>query len=159
WHLGRTTHGESRAQGHDAVLAEIVELARSERPDVIVHTGDLFDQAFPGYAEIERAGVVLQELAALAPTVVVRGNHDSATLFRILNSYAGGRSPLRFVDGPRAADDGGVLYFPVSRDQVLRLAVLPFVHVSDVVDVFGPPEGWGTTYREQIRGYEAALAA
>src|SRR3954471_6688122 len=125
WHLGRATYQESRAPDHDAVIAEIIDIARERRPDVILHTGDLFDQYLPGYVEIERAAVALQQLAEIAPTVVVRGNHDSAALFRIFNRLLGGNGRLRFVDKPRRGDDGGVLRFPVDDDQVLRLAVLP----------------------------------
>ncbi|WP_229403313.1 metallophosphoesterase family protein [Micromonospora okii] len=158
WHLGRATYQESRAPDHDAVIAEIIDIARERKPDVILHTGDLFDQYLPGYVEIERAAAALQQLAAIAPTVVVRGNHDSAALFRIFNRLLGANGRLRFVDKPRHGDDGGVLRFPVADDQVLRLAVLPFVHVSEVVDAFGPPETWGTAYNGRIRGYEAALA-
>ncbi|MFG1872272.1 exonuclease SbcCD subunit D [Micromonospora arborensis] len=158
WHLGRATYQESRAPDHDAVIAEIIDIARERKPDVILHTGDLFDQYLPGYVEIERAAAALQQLAAIAPTVVVRGNHDSAALFRIFNRLLGASGRLRFVDKPRHGDDGGVLRFPVVGDQVLRLAVLPFVHVSEVVDAFGPSETWGTAYNGRIRGYETALA-
>ncbi|MGH9011146.1 MAG: metallophosphoesterase family protein, partial [Acidimicrobiia bacterium] len=70
WHLGRATYGEPRAEDHDAVLAEIVAIAAEQRPDVIVHTGDVFDVVRPAYTDLTRGVTVLQELGAIAPVVV-----------------------------------------------------------------------------------------
>ena len=85
WHLGRLTYRCSRAPDHEAVLAEICELARDLRPHLILHTGDVFDGLRPGYAEMTFAIEVLEELAAVAPVVVLAGNHDSPALFRLFD--------------------------------------------------------------------------
>ena len=51
WHLGRTVGRRpaqrSRDGDFDAVLAEITGIARDVRPDLIVHSGDLFDSWRP----------------------------------------------------------------------------------------------------------------
>src|SRR2546430_1057392 len=52
WHIGRQTYRCSRAPDHEAVLREIVELAREVRPHLVLHTGDVFDGLRPGYAEM-----------------------------------------------------------------------------------------------------------
>ena len=47
WHLGRTMRGKSRAPEFEAVLAELVEIARAERVDVVLVCGDIWDTPSP----------------------------------------------------------------------------------------------------------------
>ena len=90
-------------------------LAREHRPDLIIHAGDLFDAVRPPYEEIALALDTLHDLAAVAPTVVVCGNHDSPALFRIFQKLLGAGSRLRFVDRARPPADGGILDFAVGQ--------------------------------------------
>ena len=159
WHLGATLYRQSRAPDHDAVIAEIIEAARDFRPDLILHTGDLFDRARPTTEDITRAGQALQELAAIAPVVVVCGNHDSAGLLHALNIYmriSGGPQRVHFIARVRSPRDG-ILHFPTRNGHTLRLAALPFQHAHLMTDAFGDPTRWGTDYTDQVRGIEAAL--
>lgn len=158
WHLGRVTFNESRASDHEAVLAEMVALARSEQPDVICHTGDLFDQARPKYLDMAMGISALQELAVVAPVVVVCGNHDSPALFALFCQMLGNESPIRFIDKARLPRDGGVLFFETSGSEVLRLAPLPFVHANRMVDAFEEPATWMAGYADRIHHIESALA-
>lgn len=158
WHLGRVTYNEPRSTDHDAVLFEIVDLARSAQPDVICHTGDLFDHVRPAYPDMVRAITVLQELAAIAPTVVVCGNHDSPALFSLFTQMLGTESRIRFIDKARGAEDGGVLHFECSGGEILRLAPLPFVHANRMVDAFEDPAHWMASYADRVHLIEAALA-
>ncbi|SEF38408.1 exonuclease SbcD [Amycolatopsis pretoriensis] len=159
WHLGRVTYNESRAIDHDAVLGEIIALARREKPDLIVHSGDLFDHARPSYQDMSKATTVLQELAAVAPVVVVCGNHDSPLLFNVFAQLLGPDSGIHFVDKARAPSDGGILRFPTSDGFVARVAALPFVNANRYVDAFDDPGSWRGDYAERIGRMERALAA
>lgn len=132
WHLGRITDKEPRFADHVAVLAEIVAIARNEAPDVIIHSGDLFDHPRPSYKDMVKASEVLRELAQTAPVVVICGNHDSPDLFRFIASWLGPDSRIRFVDRPVAAADGGILNFVGADGVELRLAVLPYVHPNRI---------------------------
>src|SRR5919109_4874329 len=107
WHIGRQTYRCSRVPDHEAALGEIVELAREARPHLVLHTGDVFDGFRPGYAEMAFAIEALEELAALAPVVVVAGNHDSPALFRLFRRLQGGATRIPFVDQARPPEDGG----------------------------------------------------
>jgi exonuclease SbcD len=158
WHLGRITYNEPRSSDHDAVISEIIEVARSARPDVVCHTGDLFDHVRPAYPDMVRAMTALQELAALAPTVVVCGNHDSPALFSLFSQMLGPESRIRFIDKARRPEDGGVHYFGCSTGDTLRLAPLPFVHANRMVDAFEDPAQWMASYADRIHLIEAALA-
>ncbi len=157
WHLGRSTYGCSRASDHEEVLQEIVQLAREEKPDLVVHAGDLFDGVRPAYADMQLGLWALQELAALAPVVVVAGNHDSRALFRIFHQLQAQGSRLHFVDRPRLPRDGGVLDFPVSGGRRARLAVLPFVHANRVVEAFEDPKTWSARYADRVGAIQETL--
>jgi len=47
WHVGKQLRGMSRLDEHRAVLAEIADVARAERVDLVLVTGDLFESAAP----------------------------------------------------------------------------------------------------------------
>ena len=58
WHLGRNVgHARPRDGDFDAVLAEITGIARAARPDLIVHSGDLFDSYRPAPSTLPGACV------------------------------------------------------------------------------------------------------
>lgn len=157
WHLGRQTYNVSRASDHDRVIAEILELARATRPHLIIHSGDLFDAQRPGYADLDRGVSALQELSALAPVVVVAGNHDSPALFRLFARLLGPDSAISFVDRARPPDDGGIVELPGEGDEVVRLASLPFVHANRLVEQFEEPETWMAQYADRIGVIETVL--
>jgi DNA repair protein SbcD/Mre11 len=113
WHVGRALQGRSRAAEHEAVLAEIAQVARSREVDAVLVAGDVFDSAAPS-PEAERVVYkALLDLADVAPVVVVAGNHDSdrrlaalAPLFDLARVHVRAgvdRSPVEIrSDGHRA---------------------------------------------------------
>ena len=139
WHLGRQTYRNSRANDHDAVIAEIMGIARDNDLDLILHTGDVFDSMRPPAIEMLRGINALKMLAELAPVVVIAGNHDSATLFGVLNRLLGEDGRIRFVDRARPAEAGGLLSYPGRRDEVVKVAPLPFIHANRFVEFFEDP--------------------
>ncbi|WP_051753650.1 metallophosphoesterase family protein [Streptosporangium amethystogenes] len=167
WHLGRTVVGHhSRYAEFEAVLAEIADIARDTKPDLIVNTGDLFDRAQPAAADLGLGIRALVELAQVAPTVVVGGNHDSPTLLRALDTLvnalpAGSTEPrrLRFIDTARTPAEGGILTFPAADGHRIRLAPLPFVHRNRAVDGFQRPEEAGLAYARYLREIQQELTA
>jgi exonuclease SbcD len=170
WHIGRILYSEPRAPDHDAVLAEIRGIAAHARPHLIVHTGDLFETARPAVEDMQRALAALQELAVIAPVVVVAGNHDSPALFRLFNSLlspagpGNGRSApprILFVDKARSGPAGIVTYqVDTPRgDQTLKLAPLPFVRDGLIVDTMEDPATWLRSYAERVHAMEQALGA
>src|SRR5690242_12494867 len=86
WHLGRTVGRQrlSRDADFDTVLAEIAGIARDTRPDLIIHSGDLFDSFRPGALDLARCLHALSDLSEAAPVLVTAGNHDSPVLLEVL---------------------------------------------------------------------------
>lgn len=157
WHLGRATYGASRAADQDAVLDEIADHAKHFGPDLILHTGDLFDSVRPAYEDLHRALDALERLADIAPVVVLRGNHDSAALFSVFTRLLAKRSRITFVDRARRPKDGGVLHFDSRAGHRVRLASLPFVHANRMVDAFEDATRWTSEYAKRIHIIAEAL--
>ena len=129
WHLGARLGRHDRQPDHEVALRSLVEVAESERPDLILHTGDLFDASRPPYASLSLGITALQRLAALAPTVVLCGNHDSPVLFRVLDQLAGATGPrrLRFLTQPQ-------LEFPDIANVRVAVVCVPFIPPSAIAD-------------------------
>jgi exonuclease SbcD len=164
WHLGRTVRQRSRDDDFDAVLAEITEIAREKQPDLIVHSGDLFDSYRPAAPDLYRCLRVLRDLAKVAPVVVVAGNHDSPALLEALDFAVSEFGPppgpdgirrLRFVAHPRLPQNGGILEYPARGGQRIRLAALPFMHQNRFLDEFSGPASATRGYAAQMRELQA----
>ncbi|MGH9322940.1 MAG: exonuclease SbcCD subunit D C-terminal domain-containing protein, partial [Vicinamibacteria bacterium] len=109
------------------------------------------------YPEMTRGIDTLKELAAIAPVVVVAGNHDSPALFRLFSRLQGNEASIRFIDQARPPEDGGILEFPGDGDEVIRLAPVPFVHANRMVDRFEDPSTWMASYADRIHRIEDSL--
>jgi exonuclease SbcD len=157
WHLGRVTYACPRSPDHDRVIGEITDIAKDFRPHLICHTGDVFDAVRPSYPDLARGVDALQTLAAIAPVLVVCGNHDSPALFRLFATLLGKTSRIHFIDSARPPEHGGVLEFQGEKAEIIRIAPLPFVHGNRFVDAFEDPSTWMTLYADRIQKIEDAL--
>jgi exonuclease SbcD len=167
WHLGRTVGQRPRDADFDAVLAEITTIARDTHPDLIVHSGDLFDSYRPGAPDLARCLYVLRDLSAVAPVVVVAGNHDSPALLEALDfavtAFGAGNGPggvprLKFVARARHPRDGGILDYPAcGGQQRIRVAALPFIHQNRFLDEFASPATAARDYARHLRDVQAIL--
>src|SRR5205807_333802 len=113
--------GVSREEDIRAAVEEVVAIAREERPDLVIHAGDVFDGLRPAYPDLRWGVDALRELAAVAPTIVLAGNHDAPALFGLLDRLLGPDSRLRFVPRALPPDMGGVIELPGPRDEVIRV--------------------------------------
>ncbi|HEV8567881.1 MAG TPA: exonuclease SbcCD subunit D [Actinoplanes sp.] len=89
WHVGKVLKGRTRHKEHIRVLAEVVEIARAERPDLVIVAGDLYDTGAPTPDSIR---VVTRALSALRQTgaqvVAIGGNHDNGPALDALRPWA-----------------------------------------------------------------------
>jgi exonuclease SbcD len=79
WHLGRSFHREGLL-GHQGVFVDhLLEVVESERVDLVVVSGDVYDRALPQVDAVHLADEAFARLAASRARVVISsGNHDSA---------------------------------------------------------------------------------
>ncbi|MEU4621408.1 exonuclease SbcCD subunit D [Actinoplanes sp. NPDC023801] len=89
WHVGKVLKGRNRHEEHIKVLAQVVEIARAERPDLVIVAGDLYDTAAP---TADATRLVTRALSALRNTgarvVAIGGNHDNGAALDALRPWA-----------------------------------------------------------------------
>jgi exonuclease SbcD len=127
WHVGKQLRGATRLDEHRAVLTEIVELAASERVDLVLVTGDVFDTAAPAPDAQQVAWDALLDLRATgAHVVVIAGNHDNQAAFDAWSGLwrAAGITMLGRAARP---DAGGVVEFTTPAGEPVVCALVPFV--------------------------------
>lgn len=133
WHVGKTLRGRSRAEEHEAVLAEIVDLAAEHRVDVALVAGDLFDTAAPT-AEAEK--IVYAALLALAKTaahvVVIAGNHDNPRRLEAIEPLLE-LTNIHALPALARPDAGGVLALEGRTGEPVHVALLPFLSQRAIV--------------------------
>jgi len=94
WHLGRTLHGADLLEDQVYLLEQFVDLARREKPDVVILAGDVYDRAVPPIDAVRLLDDVLCRLALglKLPVVLIAGNHDApdrlAFASRLLNNQS-----------------------------------------------------------------------
>ena len=148
WHLGARVGRHDRAPDHLAALRGLLEVAESARPDLILHTGDLFDASRPPHEALRMGVRALGRLAAIAPTLVLSGNHDSATLLGVLDELAGAATPRRLWLATRP----GVVTFPDVASVPVAVACVPFLAPSAVVDfAAADQERFEGTYADGVK--------
>jgi exonuclease SbcD len=127
WHVGKVLKGQSRVAEHVTVLAQVVEIARAERPDLVVVAGDLYDTAAP---TADATRLVTRALSALrgtgAQVVAVGGNHDNGPALDALRPWADAAGvALRGSVRDTAADH--LIDGTTAGGERWRLVALPFL--------------------------------
>ncbi|WP_424952194.1 exonuclease SbcCD subunit D [Deinococcus sp.] len=152
FHAGRTTRGYDRTpELHDA-LTEIASLARSERADAVLVSGDLFDVPNPSAsaeAVVYHFFLRLKELGI--PSVVIAGNHDSATRLSGLSGLLGWVGVQMVAELP--TDLGQLTRTVQTRSgETLVVGVVPFLserRLLRAADLLGQDVGaWRQKFRD-----------
>lgn len=145
WHLGKVLKGRERTPEIRQALQALLELVRSERIDLVLVAGDLFDRSVVS-TEAEAAAfeffVGLRERGV--PALVIAGNHDSRERLEAL-------SPLLSLTGAtvfgnlRLVEQGGVV-----EALGAKVALLPFLSERRLVKagdlLQGDSAEWKKTY-------------
>jgi exonuclease SbcD len=159
WHVGKKLV-VSRMAEHEAVLAEIIEVAVRERIDCLLISGDMFHSRAP-HPEDER--LVFGFFAELAlrkiPAVVICGNHDHPRRLAALKNLL---SPLgiHICPEPARPDQGGIIPITARGERAL-IAALPHVSERYIVDswqLLDPERDWYADYAERVAGMMDVLA-
>lgn len=146
WHLGARLGRHDRQPDHNVALKSLLDHAKREEPDLILHTGDVFDTGRPPYHALQIGVRALLRLSEVAPTVVLAGNHDSPNLFAALHDLAGIAQPRRLW----------MLYRPevVSIDGLedVAIASVPFIPPTAIANfATGDTKKFAGTYADGIR--------
>ena len=82
WHLGQYFYGHERNREQQVFLDWLVETLKSERIDLLLISGDVFDVANPSAQSQRQLYRFLTQAHQACPqlqTIITAGNHDSAT--------------------------------------------------------------------------------
>ena len=146
WHLGRSFHREGMLTHQAAYVDHLLEVVESERVDLVVVAGDVYDRALPQVDAVRLADESLVRLArSRAQVVLTSGNHDSAQ---------------RLGFSSRLIDAAGVF---------IRTDASSVGSAVEVADDHGPVAVYGLPYLDPLalaepwqlpaRSHEAALSA
>lgn len=126
WHTGLTLKGQSRLEEQIAVLAEMVDIARREKPDLVIVSGDLFDTANPSAAAQKTFTRALSALRGTgADVVVIAGNHDSGPALEALRGWA--ESAGIALRGSLGKSSDHLISGTTSEGETWKVAALPFI--------------------------------
>ncbi|MNZ38204.1 Nuclease SbcCD subunit D [compost metagenome] len=123
WHLGRTLEGRSRLAEQEKFLDELVKMADSEKIDVMLMAGDVYDSVNPPAA----AESMFYEAAARLTDngrhlVVISGNHDQPERIAAVSPLVAGRGmTLVGLPSPEAVQ----LHVPRTDERAI-IAALPY---------------------------------
>lgn len=167
-HIGKKIGRVGRETEYDAVADELWDIARQEKPDLVVHSGDLFDARRPAVDDLKRGTDLLNRLAPHAPVVVCAGNHDSPLFFDWFDSVLamgpgradGGVRRIRLIGSAPAIGPSGILEYPnADGSETARLAVLPYVHPSRALSRLDDPARATRAYAELLAAVMGQAAA
>lgn len=79
WHLGKIVNSVHMTDEQDYVLQQLVDIIDTEKPDVIIIAGDLYDRAVPPKEAVELLNRILTKIIQdfKIPILAIAGNHDS----------------------------------------------------------------------------------
>nr|BFE68775.1 exonuclease SbcCD subunit D [Actinoplanes digitatis] len=127
WHVGKVLKGRSQHEEHIRVLGQVVEIAREERPDLVIIAGDLYDTAAPSPDAVR---VVTRALSALRQTgaeiVAIGGNHDNGQALDALRPWADAAG-ITLRGSVRDKPDDLIITGTTAGGERWRLAALPFL--------------------------------
>jgi DNA repair protein SbcD/Mre11 len=127
WHVGKVLKGRTRHDEHIKVLAQLVEVARAERPDLVIVAGDLYDTAAPSP---DSTRVVTRALSALRQTgarvVAIGGNHDNGQALDALRPWADAAG-IELRGSVRDKPDDLIIRGETASGERWQVAALPFL--------------------------------
>jgi exonuclease SbcD len=127
WHVGKVLKGQSRVDDQIAALAQVVEIAREERPDLVIVAGDLYDTAAP---TPDATRIVTRALSALRSTgadvVAIGGNHDNGSALDALRPWAEAAG-ITLRGAVRGQPDDHLISGETGDGEPWHLVALPFL--------------------------------
>lgn len=89
WHLGHALYNYDRTEEQAAMLLQIIEIVKSEKPDIFLLSGDIYHTAQPSSAVqtlFTEAIVQIHDAHPGMSIIVTAGNHDSGAKHEIFRT-------------------------------------------------------------------------
>ncbi len=161
WHIGATLKGQSRMSEQYAVFGELVDVARREKPDLVIVAGDLFETAAPSAAAQKLLVKTLSDLRATgADVIAIAGNHDHGAALDALRGWADA-AEITLRGTIRSAADH-LIAGRTADGEPWQCAALPFVsqrYAVRATELFELTAAeTGQSYTDHLRRLVAALS-
>ncbi len=133
WHLGKYLHNFYLLAEQQYILEQLCEIAKQEKPDVILLAGDIYDRHQPASDAIEVFDKIMGKLVLdmKIPVIAIAGNHDSAERINYCNYLLREQGLHIFgtpVMPPRPVtlfdEHGGVDFYPIPYPEPENLRIL-----------------------------------
>ena len=162
WHAGRIWRSLDRLAELERVLDHLARYTLSEKVDLLLMTGDVFDGGAPP-AAAER--VVFEFLKRVGqggvPVVLIAGNHDNPLRLDAWGTFAE-LAGIRVVGSPRGPTRGGVIEIPTKSGELAVVAALPFATPRKLLtadDKVGDDALAAQKYADGVSNYLGKLTA
>jgi exonuclease SbcD len=153
WHIGKELHKIDLSEDMNRFFSWLIDYIRDNQIDVLLMSGDLFDQAYPTQLALAQYYEFLKKMIPLKCRIVITGgNHDSPA---VLNAP---KELLQFLSidvvggAPEAIEELFVDY--TKDDQSVVIAAVPFLRDRDI-----RKSAPGETYNDKIEQIREGLQA
>jgi len=151
WHIGKQLHKYDMADDLNLFFEWLINYIKTNEVDVLLVSGDVFDQANPSQAAFKHYYDVLRQLVQLDCKIIITGgNHDSASVLNapkeLLNAF-----DITVIGG--ATEDIADMFVNLnSKGEKLVVAAVPFLKDRDIRKSVA-----GETYATKIEQIKAGL--
>ncbi|SDE12924.1 Exodeoxyribonuclease I subunit D [Pricia antarctica] len=151
WHIGKQLHKYDLSEDLDLFFDWLVHYIQTENIDVLLVSGDIFDQANPSQAAYKQYYDVLKQLINFDCKIILTGgNHDSASVLNapqeLLKAF-----DITVIGG--ATDEVGELFIEVEKEgEKIVVAAVPFLKDRDIRKSVA-----GETYATKIEQIKSGL--
>lgn len=151
-HIGKHLYYYSLIEDQRHVLSQVIEMAKRERPDAVLLSGDIYDKQVPSAEAVHLFDWFLTNLSAASPGIsvlIIAGNHDSGGRLEFAGDFL--EKAGIHIAGLPPREEGERMKKVSLRDEFgeVHFYLLPFTKPSYVRARFG---------EERIESYEHALA-
>lgn len=131
WHIGKQLHKFDLSEDLDLFFEWLIAYIKNESIDVLLVSGDIFDQANPSQAAYKQYYDVLKQLINLDCKIILTGgNHDSAS---VLNAPAELLKAFDISVIGGSTDDIADMFIEIERkNEKLVVAAIPFLKDRDI---------------------------
>lgn len=150
WHIGKQLHKYDLSPDLDLFFSWMIDFIKSENIDVLLVSGDIFDQANPTQAAYKQYYDLLKNLINLDCKIILTGgNHDSAAVLNapkeLLKAF-----DISVIGGATDCKD---LFVEIEKDgEKLVVAAVPFLKDRDIRSSVA-----GETYATKIEQLKSGL--
>lgn len=151
WHIGKQLHKYDLSEDLDLFFGWLIDYIETENIDVLLVSGDIFDQANPSQAAYKQYYDLLKRLINLDCKIILTGgNHDSAA---VLNAPAELLKAFDISVIGGSMEEMSDMFITVEKnDEKIVVAAIPFLKDRDI-----RKSAAGETYATKIEQIKSGL--